>query len=228
MTTDKKLIVFGAGGHGKVVADIALRAGLAVSGFVDDHAIPGASVGLPWPVLGDREWLCAQPRSVYQVALGIGDNYVRLSVANFLHSKKIDVSTIISPFAIVSPFVQVGTGTVIMSGAVVNAMANIGEGVIVNTGAVVEHDVKVGNYSHLSPNSTLGGGAKVGEFAHIALGAIVLPLLSIGSRSVLGAGSVATRSIPANVIAFGVPARIQPTSCGGQEVVPIQAGAGSG
>jgi sugar O-acyltransferase (sialic acid O-acetyltransferase NeuD family) len=203
------MIVFGASGHGKVVADVALCAGNTVAGFVDDDAAHRAAARLPLPVLGDRAWLCCAPKDAYRVAMGIGDNYARMAVARFLNSKRIEVATIISPSAVVSPSARVGAGTVIMPGAVVNAMAIIGEGVIINTGAVVEHDAIVGNYAHLSPNSTLGGGVEIGQLTHIGLGASVLPLIRIGSRSILGAGSVATRMIPDDVIAFGVPARIR-------------------
>lgn len=209
MTHDSRLIVFGAGGHGKVVADVALQNGKNVAGFVDDGVAHGAVARLPLAVLGDRSWLCSAPRNAYRVALGIGDNYARMAVAKFLNLEGIEIATVISPFAVVSPSARIGIGTVIMPGALVNAMAIIGEGVIVNTGAVVEHDAIVGDYAHLSPNSTLGGGVEVGEFAHIALGATVLPSIRIGNRSILGAGSVATRTIPDGVVAFGVPARVR-------------------
>lgn len=208
MTPDATLIIFGAGGHGKVVADSAVQAGWTVMGFVDDMIAPGTPRSLPLPVLGDRDWLYASPQNTCRVALGIGDNYARMALMKVLETANIGLATVMSPFAIVSPFAQIGSGTVIMPGAVVNAGAIIGEGVIVNTGAVVEHDTRVGNYAHLSPNSTLGGGAEVGELAHIALGAIVLPLIHIGNRTILGAGSVATRSIPDDVVALGIPARI--------------------
>lgn len=203
------MIVFGSGGHGNVVADIASRAGWSVAGFVDDDCASGGCGDRQRPVLGDRNWLRSIPRDTYQVALGIGDNFARQAIAEFLRAEQIEIATIVSPFAVISASATLGEGTVIMPGAVVNAMAIIGEGVIVNTGAVVEHDSRVGSYAHLSPNSTLGGGVEVGEFAHIAIGAVVLPLLRIGRRSILGAGSVATRAIPDDVIAYGVPAHIK-------------------
>ncbi len=209
MTLDRKLIVFGAGGHGKVVADVATQSGWTVVGFVDDAPDAGVHASLPFPVAGDRASVRAFLRDGCQVALGIGSNHAREAIARFLQSEGTEAATIISHAAIVSPWARIGAGTVIMPGAVVNAMAILGEGIIVNTGAVIEHDSRIGKYAHISPNSTLGGGAIIGEFAHIALGAIVLPFVCIGNRSTLGAGSVATRTLPDDVIAFGVPARIQ-------------------
>ena len=211
MICEKRLVVFGAGGHGAMVADIASQAGWNVAGFVDD-APQDIDCSRVSPVLGDRAWLRATARESCRVALGIGDNYVRHAVAQFLLGAGIEVATIVSSSAVISSSATIGQGTVIMPGAIVNAMATIGEGAIVNTGAVVEHNSRVGSYAHLSPNSTLGGGVEIGEFAHIAIGAMVLPLLRIGRRSILGAGSVATRSIPDDVIAFGIPAHIQRTT----------------
>lgn len=209
LTPVKKLIVFGAGGHGQVVADVAMHAGWSVAGFVDDSLGPDSVTGQTLPVLGDRAWLIGMPKDDYHVALGIGDNYARQSVAEFLRSRSIRVTTIVSPSAVVSTSVKIGAGTVVMHGAIVNAMAIIAEGVIINTGAVVEHHAKIGKYAHISPNSTLGGGVEVGEFAQVSLGSTVLPFLRIGDRSILGAGSVATRAIPNDVVAIGVPARRQ-------------------
>jgi sugar O-acyltransferase (sialic acid O-acetyltransferase NeuD family) len=204
---DTELIVFGAGGHGKVVADIACQCGWPLAGFVDDQAT--CIAGNPRvSILGNRSWLYNVPRDRCRVALGVGDNYARKAIANSLISEGFELATLISPYAVVSPSARIGAGTVIMPGAIVNAMAVVGNGVIVNTGSVIEHDAKIGNYVHLSPNSTLGGGVEVGEFTHIGLGVSVLPLICIGSRSILGAGAVVTRMIPGDVIAFGVPARI--------------------
>lgn len=203
------VIVFGAGGHGRVVADVALQAGMHLAGFVDDNPATRRSAHLPAPVLGDREWLQSARREGWSVALGVGDNYARRTIAQFLSVEGFDLVTLISPSATISPSARIGIGTVVMPGAVINSMAVIGDGVIVNSGAVVEHDVCVGDFAHLSPHAALGGGAEVGELAHVAIGATVLPLIRIGARSILGAGSVAPNHIPNDVVAFGVPARIR-------------------
>jgi sugar O-acyltransferase (sialic acid O-acetyltransferase NeuD family) len=219
---ETELIIFGAGGHGRVVAEVAVQSGSKVAGFVDDNVASCGAAPLALPVLGDRAWLCDLPPNSYRVALGIGENHARKALAQFLNEAGIEVETIISPFAVVSPSAKIGSGTVVMPGAVVNAMAIVGEGVIINTGAVVEHDAKVGNYSHLSSNSTLGGGAEAGELVHIGLGATVLPLICIGSRSILGAGSVATRGVPDDVVAFGAPARTRRSIAAKQEDLPTE------
>jgi len=204
-----KLIVFGAGGHGKVVAETAKQAGWTVVGFVDDVIASGTMVDSSHHILGNRDWLSSLPRTEYQIALGIGDNCSRGSVASFLDSQGFSAAIVISPNAVVSPSAQIGSGTVVFPGAIINATAAVGKGTIINSGAIVEHDAKVGDYAHLSPNSTLGGGSSVGDFTHVGIGCSIIPLVSVGSRSILGAGSVATRRIPDNVVAFGVPARVR-------------------
>ena len=209
MRTEKKLIVFGAGGHGKVVATMAANAGFLLAGFADDNDHLHGSTILGLRVLGGMEWLYGMSPETYAVALAVGDNYIRMAVAHSLISHDIEVATICSPSAMIAPSARIGRGTVIMPAVVLNPDAVVGEGAILNTGAIVEHDVAIGHYAHLSPNTVLGGGARVGDLAHIAISATVLPFVRIGPRSVLGAGSVAVRDIPEGVVAFGSPARVQ-------------------
>jgi sugar O-acyltransferase (sialic acid O-acetyltransferase NeuD family) len=209
LNTEKKLIIYGAGGHGKVVADGAMQAGFSLVGFVDDApALHGSSI-LELLVLGDRHWLCQTAPRTYTVMIAIGDNNIRLSITRSFSARNIDIATIISPSAVIAFSARIARGTVIMPGVIVNADALVGEGTILNTGAIVEHDATIGHYAHVSPNATLGGGVKVGDLAHIGIGSTVLPLVQIGSRSILGAGSVATKDIPDDVIAFGSPARVR-------------------
>jgi sugar O-acyltransferase (sialic acid O-acetyltransferase NeuD family) len=205
----KRVIIFGAGGHGKVLADVAMRSGLSVAGFVDDRLGSRMVAGLEIPVLGDRAWLLGQSRDTFCCALGVGDNFARMHIGELLKREGFELAMLISPFAAVAPSATIAAGVSVMAGSVINPLANLGEGVIVNSGAIVEHDVKVGRYASVQPNSVLAGGVEIGELAQVALSATVLPCLRIGCRSTLGAGSVATRSIPDDVIAYGIPARVQ-------------------
>lgn len=204
----KKIVVFGAGGHGKVVMDIATQCGYEVLGFIDDDP-EAARLRSSFIVLGDRNWIRAANPSEVCCALGIGRNNLRMEIAQFVTGCGMELPTLVSPRAMVSASVDLGAGVVVMPGAVINAMARIGEGAIVNSGAVVEHDNRIGRYANISPNASLGGDVEVGEFAHVAIGATVLPSHRIGAGSILGAGSVATANIPDHVVAFGVPAKVQ-------------------
>jgi sugar O-acyltransferase (sialic acid O-acetyltransferase NeuD family) len=206
----KKVFVYGAGGHGKVIADMLLAARVAgFAGFVDDDERSKGRSILGFRVLGNSAWLREQAAvAQVEVALGIGDNAARRVIAERCRAWGAVLRTTLHPSAVVARSARLGAGTVVMAHATINPDADLGEGAIVNTGAVVEHDVKAGNYVHLSPNSTMGGASALGELSLLGTGAVILPGVSVGARSVVGAGAVVTDALPDNVVAVGVPARI--------------------
>lgn len=203
----RKLVVYGCGGHGKVVADIAQSRGLAIAGFVDDSVPEGERV-LGLVILGGAGWLEAHGSEV-TVALGIGDKHARQRVYQLCATLGMPVATLIHPHATVAASARIGAGVVIMAQAVVNPDARIEEGAIINSGAVVEHDCEIGAFAHLAPNATLGGAVRIGALAHVGLGASVLPGKSIGDDAMVGAGAVVLTDIPPGVVAVGVPARVR-------------------
>lgn len=200
------VVVYGAGGHAKVVCDVLQCAGRTVLGFIDDAPERHGSTVLGLPVLGGSAWL---DPAKHDVALGIGDNAVRSKVYAACVARGLAVVTAVHPMAAVAQSARLGTGTVVMAFAVVNPDAVVGNGVIVNTAAVVEHDVVVGEFAHLSPNAAMGGAARLGARAHLGLGAIVLPGVSVGDDAIVGGGAVVARDVPPSVVAYGVPARVR-------------------
>lgn len=213
MTNVQKVFVYGASGHGKVVADMLLaRKDSRLEGFVDDRSEMQSTSVLGLPVLGDGRWLQQQAeRRRIAVALGVGDNCARQRVAEKCLDWGVEIVTIVHPAATVSESARLGFGTVVMAQAVINSAAVIGNGVIVNTGAVVEHDVEIGEFAHVSPNAAMGGTSRLGKFSHLGIGAVVIQRVSIGAHTIIGAGAVVTRDIPDGVVAFGVPAEIHRT-----------------
>ncbi len=206
-----KVFVYGARGHGKVVADILLASGHHdVKGFVDDDESLSGSMVIGLQVIGGTERLrCEATNGNVGVALGVGDNGTRQKLAELCRSLGAEIVTAIHPTATVSKSAHLQQGTVVMAGAVVNPSAEIGLGVIVNSGAVIEHDVVIGDYAHVSPNAVMGGESRLGALSHLGLGAVVLPGIAIGGRSVIGAGAVVTHDMPDDIIAVGVPARVR-------------------
>ncbi|MEW5739572.1 MAG: acetyltransferase [Myxococcota bacterium] len=198
------VLVFGAGGHGRVVAEVVQSAGHVVEGFVDDGVASGERV-LGLPVLGNADWLSRQNPRV--VALGIGDNRRREAVASALLVQGHRPGTFVHSKAWVSPTAQLGAGTVVMANVSVNAEARVGMGVILNTACVVEHECVVADFAHVSPNATLGGQARVGARTHIGIGATVLNLATVGDDCVIGGGAVVLKHVESGVTAVGVPAR---------------------
>lgn len=199
-----RIVVYGAGGHGKVVADILLARGDDVVGFVDD-GVPDGSTVLGLPVLGGAEWL--RSASKIGVALGVGSNAGRQRIAAAL---KHPVITAVHPSAVIARSARIGDGAIVMANAAVNADAVVGAGAIVNTGAVIEHDCVLGDYAHVSPNAALGGAARLGKRSHLGLGAVILPGIAVGDDTVVGAGAVVARALGDGVVAMGVPARVKP------------------
>lgn len=212
-----RLLVWGGGGHGKVVADVVRAAGHAIAGYADrDPAKLGAVVEPGGAVVVMTEDALRDairaggplPHGADAVALAIGDNALRAAALEALGP--VAAPALVHPSAVVSPSAEVGAGTVVFPRAVVNAAARVGRGVIVNTGAVVEHDCLVGDGAHLSPGAVLGGGVAVGEQSWVGAGATVLPGVRIGRDVRVGAGSVVLRDVHGGATVVGVPARPLP------------------
>jgi len=205
---NRRVLVFGASGHGKVVADVASAAGLEILGFVDDDPERRKAGLWDLPVLGweearARRWEGQRPA----IALGIGDNRARERVFERVRASGFEVLTVVHPSAVVAIRARLGAGTVVMALVAVNPDAKVSEGVILNTGCVVEHDCRVGRFAHLSPNGALGGGVEIGDRAHLGLGAMVLPLVKVGSDVRVGAGAVVTKDVPPGTTVVGMPAK---------------------
>jgi sugar O-acyltransferase (sialic acid O-acetyltransferase NeuD family) len=207
----ERVIVWGAGGHGRVVADLVRAAGHEVVAFADrrDAATVGGKLG-SIALLREDELLAAAargalPRSATAVVVAIGDNRARqLALAGL---GALVSPAFVHPTAAVSPRAKLGPGTVVMAQAAVNADAVIGAGVIINSGAIVEHDCQVGDAVHLSPGATLTGDVTVAERAWVGAGAVVLPGISVGRDAVVGAGAVVVRNVDTSQTVMGVPAR---------------------
>jgi len=205
MPAERKLYVYGASGHGKVVAEILRACGLDFEGFIDDGLAVGTRV-LDRAVLGPHQFLQGRGESS-AVALGIGANATREHVAKRVRDMGATLFTAVHPSATISPSARLGPGTVVMAGAVVNAEALVGLGVILNTRSITEHECRVGDFAHLCPGSTLGGQAQLGQRSQLGLNASVIHLGVVGDDVVIGAGAAVVRPVSAGSTVVGVPAR---------------------
>jgi sugar O-acyltransferase (sialic acid O-acetyltransferase NeuD family) len=204
------VFVYGASGHGKVVADILLSQCVSVAGFIDDAAPTNSADILGLKMLGDGNWLFqeAERRRVV-AALGIGDNATRRRIAERCMESGVELLTAVHPSAVVASSAQLSCGVVVMAAAVINPDAHIGIGAIINTAAIVEHDCRVGDFAHLSPNATMGGGARLGSLSWLGIGAKIIHGVTVGSGTIIAAGAVVVRDIPDHVVAMGIPARVR-------------------
>ena len=206
-----KLIVWGASGHARVVADIVRTAGTyEIAGFLDDQHPQRAGERFEGaPILGGRDCLAAQhDRGVANVIIAFGHCPSRLAAARFAVQCGFALAKAIHPSAIIAASARIGAGTVVAANAVVNPAAVIGENVIVNTSASVDHDCILEDGVHLSPGVRLAGNVRIGAASWIGIGATVIDGRTVGSNTIVGAGAVVIDDVPSGVVAFGVPARV--------------------
>ena len=206
----EKVLIFGAGGHGKVVLDILLESGTDVQGFIDDDKSKAGKKVRGFKILGG--WSCIEKGIRSQIALGIGDNVIRKNVFN--RAKRIGLTVIfaVHPKAVVSKDVKIGEGVVIMPGAIVNPGVVLEDGVVINTAASVDHDCRLEKFCQIWPGAHLAGSVKVGEFSYIGTGVSVIPNIKIGKKTIVGAGAVVICDAPDNVTIVGNPGRVIKTN----------------
>ncbi|MGU3231344.1 acetyltransferase [Vibrio cholerae] len=201
----RSLAIIGAGGHGKVVAEIASLCGFHPIDFYDDVKPVGMIIG-DWLVQGTISDLLMKQATYHGVIIAIGHNTIRSAIADKVIEEKL--ITLIHPNAIVSDFAEIGSGTVIMPGAIINASAHIGNGVIVNSMAVIEHDCYIGDYSHISPGAVLAGNVSVGHHCWIGANCAIRQDIKIGSSAIVGIGSAVVKDVDSGVTVVGIPAKV--------------------
>ena len=207
----RKMVIWGAGGHARVVADIVRQLGrYEIIAFLDDvkrnrwgQEFCGA------PIVGGREQLDQLRASgVENLLFGFGDCEARLALAAMASAKGFRMPSAIHPRAVVADDAVVGAGSVVVAGAVVNPGVELGEHVIVNTCASVDHECVIEDGVHVGPGSHLGGRVRVRRGAWIGIGATVRDRVTVGAGAQIGAGAVVLTDVPAGVVAYGVPAQV--------------------
>ncbi|WP_333854545.1 NeuD/PglB/VioB family sugar acetyltransferase [Epilithonimonas sp.] len=195
----KEVNILGAGGHAKVVIEIAEELGYKIEQVYDQNI--DVTTILDYAVSHNSDSLSGKENIFY----ALGSNYNRKS--NSLKYKSANFN-LIHPSAIISRSVAFGMGNVVMAGVIINSSVQIGNHCVINTSACIDHDCEIEDFVHISPNAALAGNVKVLEGAHVGIGASVKQNVTIGKWSIVGAGAVVVNDVPDNVVVVGNPAKI--------------------
>lgn len=205
------LILLGAGGHCKVVADI-VKGQYNILGVTDIDSTKHGSFFYGMKVLGGDEILpeilkMGTVNAIVTVG-SIGNPKARIRLYNYAVGLGFNMISSISRHAIVSDTVMMGKGNVVMEGVIIHGDTVIGNNTILNTACIIEHDCAIGDHVHISPGARVAGGVTIGEGSHIGLGANIIQGINIGKNCIIGSGATVIRDIPDNSVCVGVPARI--------------------
>lgn len=204
-----RVVIAGAGGHAKVIADIlGLSGDHEIAGFTDPDGGKHGKMILGHPVLGGDEVIARMAASEPTgVILGIGDLGRRRELLLSLRGVRLDWANAVHPGSMVSGSAKLGRGVAVMAGAVVNPLSVIGDHAIINTNAGIDHDCVIGENVHVAPGVAIGGSVTIGDSALIGIGARIIPGLRVGAGATVGAGAVVVEDVKEGTVVVGVPAR---------------------
>ncbi len=192
----RRLIIIGAGGHGRVMEDVAGLSGYTDIAFLDDKL----------PVLGKvKDFVRYVTASDFFVA--IGDNAVRERIFTELSEHHATIVKLLHPKAVIADGVTIGAGTAVMAGAVINPGVRVGDGVIVNTCSSIDHDCTIEAFTHISVGAHLAGTVHTGRRTFVGMGANIIHQVTICADCVIGAGTAVVKDIDERGTYVGVPAK---------------------
>ena len=201
----KRLLIIGAGGHGKVCADIAYKMNKwDVIAFLDNDTYRKQVIGFNVIDTFDGAGKYSHDSDFF---VAVGDNKVRSKLFEQLGEK--DIATLVHPSAIIGLDVLIACGTVLMANTVVNSGTRIGECCIINTAATVDHDCNVGDFVHLSPGVSVAGNVRIGKYSWIGIGSTIINSIEIADNVMVGGGACVSKGIVESGLFVGVPARLR-------------------
>jgi len=207
----KDVVILGAGGFAREVWWALEEMNTEcnqwnILGFIDENPDAKGKSLCELPVLGGFEWFKNEFKP--QVICGVGGNAIRRRFAEKGSSLGLEFCTVVHPSARLSRFVDLGKGTVVCAGTLLTTQIKIGEHVNLNLDCTVGHDSVIESYCNLSPGVHISGQVRLEEAVTIGTGAVLLPAVRVGHDSVIGAGAVVNKDIPALSLAIGVPAKV--------------------
>lgn len=204
MNNKKRLFIVGAGGQGKVVADIALKMNRWQQIAFLDNEVTKSIMGIEIFAKASDAFMYIEDCDIF---VAIGNNEAREMILMQLESAGASMPTLVHPSAIIGEHVELGCGTAVMAGAVINCCTSIGKGCIVNTGATIDHDNIIEDYVHISPGVHTAGTVKIGRGSWLGIGSIVSNNVCITSDCKIGGGALVLKDIIESGTYVGVPVR---------------------
>lgn len=204
---DSRLLIIGAGGHGKVVADCAEQTGRFNQIVFLDNGYPARNKHEHWDIIGTQEQLHGLIGDNDSVFVAIGNNTARQTICEDVVQAGFRLISLIHPTAVVSDYAKLAEGVLVCANATVNAFTRVGRGSIINTNANVDHDCIIGDYVHIAPGCSIAGTVSIGTGSFIGVGSAIIQNINVGENCTVGAGSTLIRSIGNAVTVVGTPAK---------------------
>jgi sugar O-acyltransferase (sialic acid O-acetyltransferase NeuD family) len=205
----KKIVVIGAGGLGREVADIIKLTSEKVIGFIDDSTEMQHMSINDIPVLGGIDWFTSKrAKGVYAVC-AIGNNYVRKRITKKAEEMGVEFVSVIHPSVKLGTNTKIARGVIICAGSIITCNIRLGSHVFINLDCTIGHDTVLENYVNLAPGVHVSGKCTLKEGCHIYTGACLIPGVTMGEWSEAGAGAVILKNIDPYAVAVGVPAVIK-------------------
>jgi len=194
------MLLYGNGGHAKVLMDCLKDLNIPLNGIFDDNAISDN--------LNSNYFTSIYNQNIFiddEVVISIGNNLLRKEISERIYHS---FGIIIHPSAVVSSSVQIKSGTVVIHQSLIQRSTIIGHHVVLNSGCSVDHDCEISDYVHIGPHATVCGGIKIGEGTLVGAGAVIISNKTIGKWVTIGAGAVITENIPDYAVVVGNPSEI--------------------
>ncbi len=209
----QKVVILGAGGFAREVLDIfmarnSISPEFEILGFIDENPDHWGIMLNGYPVLGGFEWFDTIDKAEIRVICGVGNPAVRRKLVRKAAARGLQFCNIIHPTAVLTPFVKLGEGVVVTAGCIFTNQIKVGNHVHINLDCTIGHDCVIEDFCTIAPGVHISGNVHIKAGCDIGTGAVIIQGVTIGEWSIVGAGAVVTRDIPANTTSVGVPAKV--------------------
>lgn len=202
-----KLVIIGAGGHGKAVADCAKAMDCYDDIVFLDGQYPEHGGFCGWKVVGSPDDF-AQFNQNAEFFVAIGSNAGRQTWQQKLQQNGCEIATLIHPSSEIGTEVSIGQGSLVLANCVINILSTLGEGCIVNTSASIDHDCRLEDFVHIAPGVRLAGTVTLCSSVFMGVASAAIPGITIGKNTIVGAGATVVSNIAESVTVVGTPARV--------------------